>query len=116
MRVRIRWSQAGMVLLGVVVVVLALRGAPSFLNPPAPAPLPADVGLPRVEARSEPVVSELRGDGISDGGPKSGSKGRLERGVSGGGGRRRAEASEGRATQRRARRPFPRRSAQHKPS
>ena len=116
MRVRIRWSQAGLALLGVAAVLLALRVAPSFLKAPAPAPLPADVGLPRVEARSEPVVSELRGDAISDGDSRSGSQRRLGRVVSGGGARRRAEASEGKAAQRRARRPIPRRSAQHKPS
>jgi len=115
MRVRIRWSRAGLALLGVAAVLLALRVAPSFLKGPAPAPLPADVGLPRVEARSEPAVSELRGDAISGGGSGSRSKPRLGRVVSGGGPRRRAEASEGKAARRRARRPIPRRSAQHKP-
>jgi hypothetical protein len=55
MRVRIRWSQAGLALLGVAAVLLALRVAPSFLKPPAPAPLPADVGLPRIEAAGGPA-------------------------------------------------------------
>jgi len=117
MRVRIRWSQAGLAVLGVAAVLLALRVAPSFLKPPAPAPLPADVGLPRIEAGSNPGVSKLRKDVISRGGSESGSKRNLgRRVVSGRGSRRRAEASGGKAAQRRARRPIPRRSAQHKPS
>src|SRR6478735_12707054 len=116
MRVRVRWSQAGLALLGVAAVLLALRVVPSFLKAPAPTPLPADVGLPRIEARSEPAVSELREDAISDGDSRSGSQRHLGRVVSGGGARRRAEASEGKTAQRRARRPIPRRSAQHKPS
>src|SRR5262245_8411857 len=115
MRVRIRWSQASLALLGVATILLALRVASSFLQPPAPAPLPADVGLPRIEARSDPEVSRLQKEVISDGGSKSESERRLGRVVSGGGARRRAEASEGRATQHRAHRPDPRRSAQHKP-
>src|ERR1700753_2896038 len=100
MRVRIRWSQAGLALLGVTGVLLALQVAPSFLKPPAPAPLPADVGLPRVGARSNPVVSELRKDAVLSGGSKSGPKRKLGRVVAGGGGRRGGEASEGGASQR----------------
>src|SRR6476646_8311371 len=97
MRVRIRWSQAGLALLGVAGVLLALRVAPSFLRAPAPAPLPADVGLPRIEAGSNPGVSKLREGVISGGGSESGSKRNVGRVVSGGGVRRRAEASEGKA-------------------
>jgi hypothetical protein len=61
MRVRVRWSQAGLVALGVAAVLLALRVAPSFLKPPAPAPLPADVGLPRIEAARQPGRSRDAG-------------------------------------------------------
>ncbi len=116
MHVRVRWSQAGLALLGVAGVLLALRIGPSLLKPPAPAPLPADVGLPRVEARSGPVVSEPREDTGSGRGSDPGIKRRLGRVVSGGGARRRAEASEGETSKQKPHRPVARRSAQHKPS
>src|SRR4051794_10800864 len=54
MRVRIRWSRAGLALLGVAAGLLGLRVAPSFLTPPSPPPLPDDVGLPRIEAVAKP--------------------------------------------------------------
>jgi len=41
-------------LLGVAAVLLALRAVPSLLKPPEPPPLPADVGLPRIEAAAKP--------------------------------------------------------------
>jgi hypothetical protein len=50
MRVRVRWSRAGVVLLGVAAAALALRVGPGLLTPPAPPPLPADVGLPQTKA------------------------------------------------------------------
>jgi translation initiation factor IF-2 len=96
MRVRVRWSQAGPALLGIAAVLLTLRVAPSFLKPPAPAPLPADVGLPRVEAASAPAASRRPEGTTSSGGSDPGTKRRLGRVVSGGGGLRRAEASEAR--------------------
>jgi len=114
MRVRIRWSQAGLALLGVAGVLLAFRVAPSLLKPPAPAPLPADVGLPRVEARSNPVGSRQPEAAPSGRGSDPGAKRRLGRVVSGGGARRRAEASEGKNPKQKAHQPGARRSAQHK--
>src|SRR5690349_7204693 len=104
MRVRVRWSQAGLAILGVAGLLLALQVAPSLLKPPKPPPLPADVGLPRVEAE----VPAKRGVGRWN--PRS-----LGRVVSGGGSRRRAEASEGRAPSQAAHSPGARRSAQRKP-
>src|SRR5689334_2316972 len=59
MRVRVRWSQAWLVLLGVIGIVLALRVAPSLLKAPEPPALPADVGLPRVKAPPVKVVEPL---------------------------------------------------------
>src|SRR6188472_652488 len=50
MSLRIRWSQAGAVILVGALVLLALRVAPSLLRAPEPPPVPADVGLPRIEA------------------------------------------------------------------
>src|SRR6476469_7782637 len=116
MRVRGRWSRAGLALLGVAGVLLALRIGPSFLEPPAPAPLPADVGLPRVEVRSHPVVSELSEDTASVRGSEPGTKRNIGRVVSGGGGRRRAESSEGKTPKQKPHRPGARRRAQHKPA
>src|SRR5690242_11796897 len=115
MRVRVRWSQAGLALLGVAGVLLALRIGPSLLAPPAPAPLPADVGLPRVEARSDSAVSAPRGDTASGGDSKPGTKRNIGRVVSGGGGRRRAESSEGKTSKQKPPQPGAQRRAQHKP-
>jgi hypothetical protein len=50
MNLRIRWSQAGLVLLVAVGVLLALRVVPSLLEPQEAPPVPADVGLPHVKA------------------------------------------------------------------
>ena len=60
MSLRIRWSQAGAVLLVGALVLLALRVAPSLLRAPEPPPVPADVGLPQVEAAPVEVVSPKR--------------------------------------------------------
>lgn len=116
MHVRVRWSQAGLALLGIAGLLLALRIGPSFLAPPAPAPLPADVGLPRMEARSAPVVSRPRGGPASGGDSEPGPKRNLGRMVSGGGGRRRAESSEGKTSKQSPHQPGARRRAQHKPT
>jgi hypothetical protein len=105
MRVRIRWSQAGVLLVAAAGILLALRVVPSLLTPPAPPPLPADVGLPRVEAAPVPRPA-----------PRARAVRNLGRVVSGGGGGRRAEAAEGKASKRQAHRPGARSSTQHKPS
>jgi len=48
MRVRVRWSQASLLIVAVVGSLFALKAAPSLLAPPEPPPIPADVGLPRI--------------------------------------------------------------------
>src|SRR5262249_52984059 len=103
---RVRWSMAGRVLLAAGVVLLALRAAPALLKPPAPPPLPADVGLPRVAVappRREPVRSRAMANA------------NLGRGGSGGEGRRRAGAAEGRVRAHKPRHPSARDSAKGKP-
>src|SRR5215467_2899973 len=60
MRVRIRWSQAALALLGMAAILLALRVAPSFLKPPAPPPLPEDVGLPRLASEAPAVKRRIK--------------------------------------------------------
>src|SRR4051794_21563511 len=57
MSLRIRWSQAGAVILGGALVLLALRVAPSLLRAPEPPPVPADVGLPQLEAAQIKLAS-----------------------------------------------------------
>ena len=100
---RIRWSIAGRVVLIAVIGLLAL----SLLRPPAPPPVPADVGLPKV-AVTQPQREAVRPQAMTD--PN------LGRVVSGGDDRLRAEASEGRARAHSPNRPSARRSAQPKPS
>jgi hypothetical protein len=117
-RVRIRWSQALLALFAAVGILLALRAAPSLLTPPAPPPLPADVGLPRGEASARGLAGAVDASRAE---PGSGrrivrDRPRLGRVVSGGGDRRRAEAAEGRASKRQAQGPGARSSAQHKPT
>ena len=52
--VRVRWSAAGKVGLGLLGGLVALQVLPSVLKPPEPPPLAADVGLPQVERESSP--------------------------------------------------------------
>jgi hypothetical protein len=104
---RIRWSAAWKLLLGVGLVLLALQVAPSLLRPPEAPPLEDDVGLPRV-IRTAPERSGLAK--LKQLRPKR----NLGRVVSGRGDLRRAEAAEGRARTQRPHRPGARSSAQRK--
>src|SRR3954452_16188556 len=110
MSLRIRWSQAGAVLLLGALALLALRVAPSLLKPPAAAPVPADVGLPRVTMVPPPKPTRRP---ERDSAQRARHLGRM---VSGGGARRRADASQGKTPARRAQGPAVRRSAQRMPS
>jgi len=88
MRLRVQWGAAlkwGAIALG---ALLALRVVPTLLEPPAPGPLPPDVGLPRVAV--QPLEPKLRR-------PRR----RLGRVVSGGGVLRRAKSAEGKVSSRR---------------
>jgi hypothetical protein len=119
MRVRIRWSQAGLGLVAAAGILMALRVLPSLLTPPAPPPLPADVGLPRVEASAARDLDEAAEQSGSEHGSRplgARDQPHFGRVVSDGGDRRRAEAAEGKAAKRQAHRPGARSSAQHKPS
>src|SRR4029077_3917251 len=108
MGLRVRWQLAAKGAAVVVAVLLALQLVPSLLKPPAPEPLPADVGLPQVVsvAPQVPIAGER---------PQASrrklaqSQRRLGRVVSGGGVSLRAEPSEGEASPRRGHRPFARR-------
>src|SRR6476646_3740857 len=57
MSLRIRWSQAGLVLLVVGVGVLALREGPELLRAPEPPPLEEDVGLLQLETAPVEVAT-----------------------------------------------------------
>src|SRR4051812_44404580 len=57
---RVRWTSAGKFAAAAVGVLLALQALPALLKPPAPPPLPPDVGLPRtVPGERPPDPSEL---------------------------------------------------------
>ena len=57
--VRVRWSTLARWVGGGLGVLLALQALPSLLRPPAPEPLAADIGLPRLRC-SEPVTPPAR--------------------------------------------------------
>ncbi len=82
-------------ILGAAALVLKL--VPALLEPPAPQPLPADVGLPRVAAPEAPAADARpeRDHGRARALERRRHKALLGRVVSGGGGRGRAESSEG---------------------
>src|SRR5262245_15060260 len=48
--VRVRWSTLARWVGGGLALLLALQALPPLLRPPAPEPLAADIGLPRVRA------------------------------------------------------------------
>ncbi len=56
MGLRVRWQLAAKGAAVVLVAFVALQLVPALLRPPAPEPLPADVGLPRVVAAPLPVA------------------------------------------------------------
>src|SRR6188474_3245965 len=107
MSFRVRWSQAAGALACGAFVLLAFQLGPELLQPPEPPPLAPDVGLPRVGVAPTLAVERSR---------EVRPRRNLGRVVRGGGVRRRAEASEGKAPKRRPSRPSARRSAQPKPS
>jgi len=53
--VRVRWSTLARWLGGGLAVLLAVQALPSLLRPAPPAPLAADIGLPRIRA-GDPAV------------------------------------------------------------
>src|SRR6476659_744087 len=98
---RVRWELVAKGAAVVVAGLVALQLVPALLKPPAPEPLPADVGLSRVAA--SPL--EL---------PERRPQRPLGRVVSGGGVSRRAEPSEGEAHPAEGSRPSARRRSQPK--
>jgi hypothetical protein len=53
--VRVRWSTLARWVGGGIAVLLAVQALPPLLRPPPPAPLAADIGLPRVRT-PDPAV------------------------------------------------------------
>ena len=96
MQLRVRWPVAGKALVICLLGLVALKVLTELLQPPPPAPLPPDVGLPQAVS-VEPVLPK----------PKLGR-------VASGGGLRSPKSAEGKASSRQARDPFPRSRAKGK--
>src|SRR3977135_2817384 len=101
MGLRIRWQLAAKGAAVVLAGLVAVQLVPDLLEQPAPDPLPADVGLPRVAA--QPLKLKNRR-------PQR----QLGRVASGGGVSLPAEPSEGEASSRKLRCPCARRRSQPK--
>ncbi|HWB70317.1 MAG TPA: hypothetical protein VG518_10105, partial [Solirubrobacterales bacterium] len=59
---RVRWSAAAKGAALAVVGLLALEVGPALLEPPAPPPPDADVGLPRISSPAAPRAGAARAD------------------------------------------------------
>ncbi|MGN6216725.1 MAG: hypothetical protein ACTHN7_07190 [Solirubrobacterales bacterium] len=59
--VRVRWARAGKAAAIAIAGLVALQALPGLLKPPAPPPLEADVGLPRVVPKEPAPVRRRRG-------------------------------------------------------
>src|SRR6476646_285431 len=103
MALRIRWKAAGKWAAIVIVGLLALQQRPKLLKPPATPTVPADVGLPHGVRPVRLPSAQVTEQGL----PRR----KLGRVVSGRGVPRRPKAAEGKAANRRARRPSARSSA-----